>query len=266
MRKLPAEAPPLPRILPEPIASQDQASLRRPQFRRRRHDHPDPHQHAEVLRRRRAGAARISGDGDCDRALARRVERSPDGLDLRSHAYAPWPSPSLYVDRRSAVRRGIFLPAESAGVTTPVARAAIWFGVTFILYFIFHTIYVLPHYALGPELTQNYQRALDACSRGASRSPSSARSSPPRAPGIMMKALHLTERQVFFRLGIFFGVLLTVLYVVAGGDDKGAARFRRARIQSAGARRPARAAQPPIWNSARQLRRRRASPARFRPR
>src|SRR5208282_5695150 len=35
-------------------------------------------------------------------------------------------------------------------------RAAIWFGVFFILYFIFHTVYVLPHYALGPELTQNY--------------------------------------------------------------------------------------------------------------
>ena len=98
----------------EPLTSQDQASLRRPQFCRRRHDHSDPHQHAEVLRRRGAGAARISRDGDCDRTLARRVERSTDGLDLRSHAHAPWPSPSLYVDRRSAMRRGFFLPAESA--------------------------------------------------------------------------------------------------------------------------------------------------------
>ena len=32
-----------------------------------------------------------------------------------------------------------------------------WFGVTFVLYFFFHTLYVLPHHALGPELTLDYQ-------------------------------------------------------------------------------------------------------------
>src|ERR1700688_1570366 len=92
-------------------------------------------------------------------------------------------------------------------------RAAIWFGVTFILYFIFHTFYVLPHYALGPELTQNYNErsTLFAWRESFTILGTIVAAA---APGIMMKASHLTERQVFFRLGIFFGVTLTVLYLL----------------------------------------------------
>ncbi len=91
------------------------------------------------------------------------------------------------------------------------SRAAFWFGVTFILYFIFHTVYVLPHYALGPELTQNYN---DRSTLFAWRESFTILGTiiAAAAPGIMMKVGHLTERQVFFRLGIFFGILLSVLY------------------------------------------------------
>ena len=90
-------------------------------------------------------------------------------------------------------------------------RAALWFGATFILYFIFHTIYALPHYALGPELTQNYH---DRSTLFAWRESFSILGTivAAAAPGIMMQAFHLTERQVFFRLGIFFGVILSLLY------------------------------------------------------
>ncbi|HLX04024.1 MAG TPA: MFS transporter, partial [Candidatus Binatus sp.] len=92
-------------------------------------------------------------------------------------------------------------------------RAAIWFGVTFILYFVFHTIYVLPHYALGPELTQNYN---DRSSLFAWRESFTILGTivAAGAPGVMMAALHLTQRQVYFRLGIFFGILVTVLYTL----------------------------------------------------
>jgi len=34
--------------------------------------------------------------------------------------------------------------------------AALWFGISFILYFLFHTIYDMPHYGLGAELTLDY--------------------------------------------------------------------------------------------------------------
>src|SRR5208282_3737772 len=90
-------------------------------------------------------------------------------------------------------------------------RAAIWFGVTFILYFVFHTIYVLPHYALGAELTQNYHErsSLFAWRESFTILGTIVAAA---APGVMMQAFHMTERQVFFRLGIFFGVMLSVLY------------------------------------------------------
>jgi glycoside/pentoside/hexuronide:cation symporter, GPH family len=90
-------------------------------------------------------------------------------------------------------------------------RASVWFGVTFILYFIFHTIYVLPHYALGPELTNNYHErsSLFAWRESFTILGTIVAAA---APGVMMQTLHLNDRQVFFRLGIFFGVTLTVLY------------------------------------------------------
>jgi GPH family glycoside/pentoside/hexuronide:cation symporter len=90
-------------------------------------------------------------------------------------------------------------------------RASVWFGVTFILYFIFHTIYVLPHYALGPELTNNYHErsSLFAWRESFTILGTIVAAA---APGVMMQTLHLNERQVFFRMGIFFGVTLTVLY------------------------------------------------------
>ena len=42
-------------------------------------------------------------------------------------------------------------PAELSGVD-----AATWFAVTYVMYYLFHTVYVIPHYALGPELTLDY--------------------------------------------------------------------------------------------------------------
>jgi len=34
--------------------------------------------------------------------------------------------------------------------------AAAWFAVTYTLYYLFHTMYIIPHYGLGPELTLDY--------------------------------------------------------------------------------------------------------------
>jgi GPH family glycoside/pentoside/hexuronide:cation symporter len=42
-------------------------------------------------------------------------------------------------------------PAELSGV-----GAATWFAATYTLYYVFHTIYIIPHAALGPELTLDY--------------------------------------------------------------------------------------------------------------
>ncbi len=90
-------------------------------------------------------------------------------------------------------------------------RATMWFQITFILYFIFHTVYVLPHAALGAEITSNYH---ERSSLFAVRESFTILGTvfAAAAPGVMQGVLKLTERQVFFRLGIVFGVLLVVLY------------------------------------------------------
>jgi GPH family glycoside/pentoside/hexuronide:cation symporter len=46
----------------------------------------------------------------------------------------------------------LFTPPEGLGA----AQAASWLALTYVLYYIFHTVYAIPHYGLGPELTLDY--------------------------------------------------------------------------------------------------------------
>lgn len=46
----------------------------------------------------------------------------------------------------------LFNPPESLSTQ----GAGIWFCTTFILYYLFHTMYSIPHYGLGPELAEDY--------------------------------------------------------------------------------------------------------------
>ena len=90
-------------------------------------------------------------------------------------------------------------------------HAVLWFQVTFIIYFIFHTTYVLPHSALGAEMTSDYHErsSLFAVRESFTILGTIAAAA---APGVMEGVFKLSERQVFYELGIFFGVLLAVLY------------------------------------------------------
>ena len=64
------------------------------------------------------------------------------------------PAP-LYFRRRAAVRDRLLGADEPAGALQG-REAGLWFGMSFILFFMFHTVFTLPHYALGPELTLDY--------------------------------------------------------------------------------------------------------------
>jgi glycoside/pentoside/hexuronide:cation symporter, GPH family len=93
----------------------------------------------------------------------------------------------------------------------PQLSAAVWFGATFILFFIFHTIYVLPHYALGAELTLDYNERSSLFSVRESFTilgtiVASA------APGLMTAGLGWSERRVYSFVGVVFAILLTSLY------------------------------------------------------
>ncbi|MGH7949309.1 MAG: MFS transporter, partial [Candidatus Binataceae bacterium] len=96
-------------------------------------------------------------------------------------------------------------PASLSGTS-----AALWFGAMFVLYFLFHTVYVLPHYALGPELTLDYHErsSLFAVREGFLILGTFVASA---APGVLGQRFGMTEREAFFYIGVAFAVLLTVL-------------------------------------------------------
>jgi GPH family glycoside/pentoside/hexuronide:cation symporter len=91
--------------------------------------------------------------------------------------------------------------------------AATWFVVTFIVYFVFHTVFGLPHYALGPELTLDYHERsrLFGVREGFSILGTIVAAV---APGILMNNLAMSERQAFSTIGATFAVLLVVLFAV----------------------------------------------------
>jgi len=97
-------------------------------------------------------------------------------------------------------------PAGMSGM-----QAALWFGISFTLYFLFHTIYVLPHYALGPELTLDYNERSSLFGVRESFTILGTIVAA-AAPGVMMQTLGWNERQVFHVLGITFAIILTTLY------------------------------------------------------
>jgi len=102
----------------------------------------------------------------------------------------------------------LFAPPEGL----PRSGAAWWFAATFILYFFFHTVFALPHYALGPELTLDYHERsrLFGWREGFSILGTIVAAS---APGIL-SAMGLEERRAFATIGVLFAVLLVVLFGV----------------------------------------------------
>lgn len=103
-----------------------------------------------------------------------------------------------------------FFALFSPPASLPKNAAALWFGVTFVLYYIFHTLYGLPHYALGPELTLDYhERSRLFGAREAFSILGTIVASV--APGILVSGFGMDERRAFSAMGALFGVLLVVL-------------------------------------------------------
>jgi GPH family glycoside/pentoside/hexuronide:cation symporter len=97
-------------------------------------------------------------------------------------------------------------PEQFSGI-----QAAFWFAATYTLYYIFHTIYVIPHYGLGPELTLGYHErtALFGIREGfVVFGTLTAAVLPP----ILINNLG-GERAGYSAFAILFGALLTILYL-----------------------------------------------------
>lgn len=100
----------------------------------------------------------------------------------------------------------LFTPPEGLGTRA----AGAWFVTTFTLYFLFHTVYVIPHYGLGPELTQDYQErsSLFAVGEGFTLLGTMCAAA---LPGLVLIPL-LGTRTGFMVFALIFGGLLTLLY------------------------------------------------------
>ena len=100
----------------------------------------------------------------------------------------------------------LFSPPE----TLTGADAGLWFGATFALYFLFHTMYVIPHYGLGPELTPDYKErsSLFAWMEGFTLVGTMVAAA---LPGLVLIP-YFGERQAFVIFALTFGTVLTLLY------------------------------------------------------
>ena len=101
----------------------------------------------------------------------------------------------------------LFAPPASL---TPQS-AAVWFALAYIFYYLFHTIYEIPHGGLGPELTLDYN---ERNSLFGWRAPflvggtMVAATFPP-----ILQSLFGSVRAGYIAFAVIFGVLLTLLYL-----------------------------------------------------
>ncbi len=100
----------------------------------------------------------------------------------------------------------LFAPPESLNPS----NAAVWFALAYILYYLFHTVYEIPHGGLGPELTLDYNERnvlfgwrapfLVAGTMAASTLPP------------LLQGAFGSVRAGYFAFAVIFGVLLVALY------------------------------------------------------
>jgi GPH family glycoside/pentoside/hexuronide:cation symporter len=99
----------------------------------------------------------------------------------------------------------LFAPPETL---TPEA-AGWWLLACYVIYYLFHTIYLIPHYGLGPELTQDYHERSRLF--GLSESFTVAGTMVAAVlPGLLVA--QLGDRSGYLVFALIFAALLTALY------------------------------------------------------
>ncbi len=91
-------------------------------------------------------------------------------------------------------------------------EAARWFTVTFVLFFVATTMYGIPHYGLGPEITLDYKERLSLFGwmEGFSVLGTMVAAA---APGLLVGLLG-SERSAYSAFAVIMGLLLVALYTV----------------------------------------------------
>ncbi|MCZ6784354.1 MAG: MFS transporter, partial [Proteobacteria bacterium] len=100
----------------------------------------------------------------------------------------------------------MFAPPEELGVLSATA----WFAVTYTAYYAFHTMYQIPHYGLGAELTQDYaeRSSVFGWAEGFAVAGTLVAAT---VPPLLINATG-GERSGYAAFAVIFGSLLTLLY------------------------------------------------------
>jgi GPH family glycoside/pentoside/hexuronide:cation symporter len=89
-------------------------------------------------------------------------------------------------------------------------QAAAWFTVTYVAYYLFHTVYAIPHAALGPELTLEYKDRIRLYGwERVFTVPGTLVAA--ILPGVLLGAM--SARNAYLTFAAIFAVLLTLLYM-----------------------------------------------------
>jgi len=149
-------------------------------------------------------------------ALVKAVARAFDALTDPLMGWVSDRTRSRFGRRRPWMAVGAPLAAVAViamfsppGALSPMAAAG-WFAATYTAYYLFHTVYSIPHYGLGPEITQDYrQRAsLYGWSEGFSVVGTLVAAIAPWAIGRVVE----DERATFTTFAVLFGALLALSY------------------------------------------------------
>jgi GPH family glycoside/pentoside/hexuronide:cation symporter len=100
----------------------------------------------------------------------------------------------------------LFAPPESLSP----GSAAIWFAIAYVLYYLFHTIYEIPHGGLGPELTLDYNERNVLFGWRAPFLVGGTMAASTLPP--LLSDLFGSQRAGFLAFSIIFGTLLVALY------------------------------------------------------
>jgi GPH family glycoside/pentoside/hexuronide:cation symporter len=148
-------------------------------------------------------------------ALAKAISRAFDAMTdsvmgwITDRTRSRWGRrrPYMAVGAPAAALCFVALFAPPAALTP--AAAGTWLLACYILYYLFHTVYLIPHYGLGPELTQDYHERsrLFGMSEAFTIAGTMAAAA---LPGLFVA--RLGEREGYLAFAVLFAALLTLLY------------------------------------------------------
>jgi GPH family glycoside/pentoside/hexuronide:cation symporter len=115
--------------------------------------------------------------------------------------------PYMAVGAPAAALAFVALFAPPAHLTP--TGAGVWLLACYVLYYLFHTLYIIPHYGLGPELTQDYHERsrLYGLSEAFTVAGTIVAA---LLPGVLVA--RFGDRGGYLAFGVLFAALLTLLY------------------------------------------------------